>query len=63
MVPFGHTMNFDLLRNLVEKERNQEMIYGDYEVNYPIVERSKCNQQKKIIIIYVPFFSRKNKKF
>jgi hypothetical protein len=34
-------MNIDLLHNLIGKEKKPRKSYGDYEVNYPIMERNK----------------------
>jgi hypothetical protein len=36
---FGPAMNIDLLHNIGEKKPKKS--YGDYEINYPFMERNK----------------------
>jgi hypothetical protein len=51
-------MNFDLLHNLVEKEQKSRKSYGDYEVNYQLMERNQWKEQDRIFLC-VPFFQEK----
>jgi len=40
-VPFGYTMNIDLLHNLVGKGKKPRKLYRGYEFDYPFMEKNK----------------------